>query len=107
MMARPKSDGPEAQSGPPKGQQPWTAAKSQPLPAKREEPVAPSQLSRAQQWQAIMIQRGLPQSHVAQYAKLFDDEEIDLSQLPHLNLRMLVTLGLLSEHALMLISYGK
>lgn len=61
-------------------------------------------LPRSQQWQSTLLACGVPRDHALRYAKLFDDEEIDLSQLPILDQKLLTTLGLSPEHATMLLT---
>lgn len=105
MLARPKSDSTQSQplGGANKPGAVWNVSKSQPLPLPAVAPPPPM-FTRAQQWQILMQQRGLPTSHIARYAKMFDDEDIELTQLPHLSHKMLVTLGIADEHAAMLVT---
>ena len=60
-------------------------------------------VTRAEQWRVVLLQHGLPATHVTRYAKLFDEEDIEISQLTSLDERLLTTLGLSEEHASLLL----
>lgn len=59
--------------------------------------------SRTDQWHSVLLQRGIPASHAGRYAKLFDEEDIEISQLTSLDERLLLALGMSSEHARMML----
>lgn len=62
-----------------------------------------SPTSRTDQWHSVLLQRGIPASHAGRYAKLFDEEDIEISQLSSLDERLLLALGMSSEHARMML----
>lgn len=63
-----------------------------------------SGLPRARQWENTLLACGVPRDWAQRYAKLFDDEEIELSQLPSLDQKLLATIGLAPEHAMLLVT---
>jgi len=62
-------------------------------------PASLAQESRYQRWLRVLIQRGIPEDAAQRYARLFDEEELDLSQLHSLNERILTTVGMTPDHA--------